>query len=90
MIILHLGGLVEIHHFVVPIPRNPPSYVEIHHIHGAPATEDTPSILPNLQVVILQERRNTKEKKHHMHGAPTTEEIPKRTAHSGNWDTHRE
>ena len=81
--------MVEAHHFVIPIPRNPTLLGEDTSLHGVPTTEDTPRILPILAVAILRERRNTKEKKHHMHGAPTTEETPIRIAHSGKWDTHR-
>ena len=55
-IIPHLGGGIEIHHFVVPNPRNPALLGQETSLHGVPAPEDT----------------------------------PKRTAHSGNWDTHRE
>ena len=52
-IIPHLGGRVEIHHFVVPIPRNPALLGQEHHSHGVPAPEDTPSILHILGVMIL-------------------------------------
>ena len=40
-IIPHLGGGVEIHHFVVPNPRNPALLGQETPLHGVPAPEDT-------------------------------------------------
>ena len=40
-IIPHLGGGVEIHQFVVPIPRNPALLRQDTSLHGVPAPEDT-------------------------------------------------
>ena len=41
-IIPHLGGGIEIHHFVIPIPRNPALLGQETSLHGVPAPEDTP------------------------------------------------
>jgi len=41
-IIPHSGGGIEIHHFVIPIPRNPALLGQETSLHGVPAPEDTP------------------------------------------------